>query len=100
MENTSEENNLVQLFRELERQKKSKRDFVIPSAQIKTDTVTLEDGKQQIMMHIPTDTNTDKRFGITDHAHRQIAEKTKIPKNFYDRLNEDHQFHQRQNSRG
>jgi hypothetical protein len=37
MENTSEENNLVQLFRELERQKKSKRDFVIPLAQIKVE---------------------------------------------------------------
>jgi len=99
MDNTQEGNNLVQLFTELERQKKTKRDFVIPSDQIKTDTVTLESGTKEIRLYIPSDTNFPSdvgvtpsalHFGITDHAHSQIAEKTKIPKGFYDRLKADH----------
>lgn len=93
----STDNKIVQLARELTRQKETKKDFIISSEDIKTDVQTLEDGDKVLMMHFPPVndipdgvgvTPSHLRFGITDHTHSQISEKLRIPKNFYDRLKE------------
>lgn len=97
------ENKLMKLFQELERQKNTKKDYVVPSELVKADCHEMEDGNKTIFLHIPKpmqpdvigdtfSSNEDEKltFGITKHAHAQISEKTKIPKNFYDRLKEDY----------
>lgn len=99
MEDKQENNKLVQLAQELERQKTTKKDFVVPSDYIKVENQTLEDGQKVLMMYVPAVTDvpagfgvtpSPMRFGITDHSHSQISEKLKIPKNFYDRLHEQY----------
>lgn len=68
---------LMDLVREIERQATAKRDFV-------SDTRLLDflpDGR----LVLPVGQEMED-FGITDLAHRQIAERLKIPAAYYDRM--------------
>jgi len=90
MEKEYEMRKLVELARELERQKQSKKDFIVPSEQIRT---MYDIGKKTIRLSLPTANNDPhdvELFGITDTCHDQLAQKTKIPTQFYRRLKEDH----------
>jgi len=75
--------NLLDIAKELERQKQRKKDFVIPSEQIKT---TYDVGTDKIKVEV----GNHGEYDITNYCHGQFADKTKIPKNFYDRLKESH----------
>ena len=85
-----EKNKIIALAEELARQKQTKRDFIVPSEQIQAETVELESGKK-IMLHFPQpETEKKMAYGITEHCHDQIADKTKIPRTFYQRLKDSH----------
>lgn len=77
---------LQQLAIEVAEQKKSKRDFLVPSNRIK---MVKEDGLELL---IPGRTSgmvpTVDHFGIRDLAHGQIAERLNIPKRYYDMMKE------------
>jgi len=85
-------NDIVALATELQRQKETKRDFIVPSGQIKAENVTMEEGSSKIMLHIPSPEvpEHDLSYEITEHCHDQIAGKTRIPTRFYRRLQESH----------
>ena len=91
MEENIESSKIVQLAKELERQKNTKRDFIVLSDQIRTDCHTMENGRKTLFMYIPKiEESGIETFGITNHTHSQISDKLKIPKTFYDRLKEDY----------
>lgn len=85
-------NDIVALAQELERQKQTKRDFIVPSSQIQAEKIVMENGLPKIFMTIPSVETADAslRFEITNHCHDQISEKTKIPRTFYRRLQDSH----------
>lgn len=66
---------LVELAEEIERQKESKRDYIVPDKKLR----------------FTTDKNLNVEFGEnildpTKHFHRQIGTKVKIPAKYYDRM--------------
>jgi hypothetical protein len=65
---------LMELASEIERQAKSKRDFVANSA-----ALTLSDDGKNLAVG-------DSDFGVTDICHGQIASQLGIPKPYYDRM--------------
>ena len=66
---------IIELATEIERQSKSKRDFIVPTQAAQVDI----NGTQQIAFN-------GNVFGLTDHALAQIAERCKIPKRYLDYL--------------
>lgn len=78
-----EKKSLMEIAEELERQKRSRYDIVLPSENL----IVLKDG-ENIIMDVPQPDGTIKKHGITTYAHSQISEKTGIPKKYYDRLME------------
>lgn len=72
---------IQELAIELDRQAKSKRDFVSDTREL-----TMNGGQMLFM----GGGDQSEQFGLTDHAHAQIASRLKIPKPYYDRLRKDH----------
>lgn len=66
--------NLIQLATELERQRNVKRDFVVDSSVMVMD--------DQTNIHL----QGVGKFGITNHARRQLADKLNIPFQYFERL--------------
>jgi len=80
---------IVELAKELKRQEQTRVDVVVPTEQLKMET-TLADA--DVMMSVPVqqedETFEDRLFGITEFAHGQIADKTGIPRKYYEKLRE------------
>lgn len=75
---------LMNLFNELERQKKSKIDYITPSQNIQT-IYDIGTNSYHIKLSEQNDT-----FEITDNCHSQISQKTTIPYQYYNRIKESH----------
>lgn len=75
---------LKELAEELERQKHSRYDIVVPTDKL----LVFKDGNT-IKMDVPQLDGNIKQHGITDWAHGQIANKTGIPKKYYDKMREE-----------
>lgn len=78
--------NLQDLAKELDRQKESRYDVVVPSSQLHIATDT--DG---IFMTVPQPDKEGQiidynKHKLTDHAHRQVASKTDIPWRYYEKM--------------
>jgi len=78
---------LTEIAEELERQKNNRYDVVVPSDQL----IILKDG-ENIKVDVPLPNGEKKRHGLTEWAHCQLSEKTKIPKRYYDRMREEGQL--------
>lgn len=76
---------LVSLAKELERQLETKKDLLVPSD--KLFHTTNPSGKSSIVINVGA---TDKFYGITDLARRQLAEKLKIPFPYFERMRAEH----------
>lgn len=70
---------LEDLLRETIRRKETKRDFIVPTDKA---LVRVEDSKPRLAFG-------DVNLGINDVCHGQIAEHTKIPKQYYDKMKAD-----------
>lgn len=81
---------LQELAAEIERQQASKVDYVLSTRrlQVVTPKVGLTSGPSlNTTLWIDGEEGEEmQQFGVTDHAHGQIAERLGIPKTFYDRL--------------
>jgi len=79
-ENTSE-SKLMKLATELERQKETKKDYIVDSRSLQA---TNKDG----VIHLDLiDLQAEQSsFPLTGYAHKQLAEKCKIPARYYDRM--------------
>lgn len=75
---------LTELAMEIDRQSKAKHDYIADTR--KLDVVAI-DGKPMLTMSVPGEFGgtTEKHFEIGDIARSQIAEHTKIPKQYLDR---------------
>lgn len=72
---------LQELAAELDRQSKSKRDFLAG-----TESLEVQANKSQTLMKV-----ADKgQFEITDLAHGQIVDQLEIPKKYYDKIREEY----------
>jgi hypothetical protein len=67
---------LAELAAELDRQSRAKHDYIADTRRL---DVAVRDDKPVLVMQ-------DRQFEISDIAHGQIAEHTKIPKPYYDRM--------------
>ncbi len=76
--------NLNALAQELTRQHHQKRDFVASTQAMKVD-FTAGDSKC-----LNIDGGVEESFELTEHAHRQLGARLKIPWRFYERMLEDH----------
>lgn len=72
------ETELVDLVKELERQRENSLDLVVNSQSLKA----IPDGNQWIRLEIPEYGD----FPLTEWTHSQLAEKLEIPKRYYDRM--------------
>ena len=72
---------LVSLAQELERQLETKHDMVVPSSLMRCHTD--ESGSCRMMIEA---TDGVERYGITNLARRQLAEKLKIPFAYFERM--------------
>lgn len=72
---------LVDLARELDRQRHAKEDLLVSSALIHHETGA--GGSSEIAIE---DNETLRRYGITDVARRQLAEKLNIPFKYFERM--------------
>jgi len=70
---------------ELERQKKERYDVVVPSNQL---TALYDENINEVMMEVPDLEGSNKQYGITPYAHRQICTKTNIPVKYYELMKE------------
>lgn len=73
---------LQELAAEIERQAASKKDYV---AHLDAVSMTADAGKVKLRLGSLGEKGT---FGVTEIAHSQIAEHTKIPKKYYDQMRE------------
>lgn len=87
--------NLQELAKELDRQNKAKRDFLVDTRELTmlpgTSQVDGETGNTVWTapeLHLPNDMG---EFVVRDPAHRQVGDHLKIPAKFWDLLREDHQ---------
>ena len=78
-----EKKSLKELVDELERQKTSRYDVVVPSENL----IVLKDG-DNLYVDVPQPDGTSKRHGITEYAHSQFADKTGIPLKYYNKMKE------------
>ncbi len=74
---------LTQIAAELDRQNEQKRDFVANTGSINAELI---DGKN-ISFHLE---GVNESFQATQHTHRQIGDRLKIPAAYYDRIRQDH----------
>lgn len=75
---------LSELAAEIERQAKTKKDFVAGTTAMEVHTNPDPAGEVQLRL------GDKMNFGINDIAHEQIAEHTGIPKKYYDRMRKEH----------
>lgn len=73
------------LFKTLEMQKENSYDIVVPGEGL----VVKQDSDGSIKMDVLQENGSTKTHGITNHCHGQIADKTKIPMKYYDRMLEE-----------
>jgi len=86
-------NSLVELAKELERQKNSKMDYIVPQQQVevvydvdeKTHKLRFMQEKEKNREFVYSD-----KFNITEHCHYQISQKSGIPYKFYENIREKH----------
>lgn len=78
---------LSALAAEIERQAKSKRDFIAPTSRLRMELTEPEDPKQKptVALAIPVNDHSD-RFGLRNLAHRQIGRRLNIHASYYDRM--------------
>lgn len=67
----------------LQKQLETKRDFIVDTRLVSLATTTLPSGGLTLQADLPDGV---EEFGITRHAHQQIAEKLDLPWKTYDRL--------------
>ncbi len=81
---------LTDLAVELERQMDTKADFAVDTRKIEMESASGPDKNHKGISHLRfLDTEQSlslPSFAVTDHAHRQIAARIKIPQNYYDRM--------------
>lgn len=75
---------LEDLAREITRQAESKRDYVASTANMEMTVTERESGSTDLVTKLRLGDDLD--MGIRPIAHAQIAEHTKVPKNYYDRM--------------
>lgn len=68
---------LVELATEIERQKQSKRDFVVPAKQLSVES----NGQTSMII-------SGEKFPVGNIAHEQLSSKLEIPKKYYDKMRE------------
>jgi hypothetical protein len=78
-----EKRTLEELSKELERQKNQRYDIVVPGNTLK---VSVDPTTNKIKMSVPNLDGTPNNYDITKYAHEQIATKTGIPLNYYERM--------------
>lgn len=78
---------LKELCDELERQKTTRKDLIVPSDALK---ISVDLGTRTVFMEVPCLDVPDKKdsYALTEYAHKQIATKTGIPQAYYDKLRE------------
>jgi hypothetical protein len=74
---------LQETITELERQKANSYDLVVPTQSI---VATVNAEQNTINLDFPMADGSFKSHGITQYCHGQIADKTGIPKRYYDRM--------------
>lgn len=72
--------NILELVRELERQRAQRRDYI---ADTRTLLVKTEDGVTKLELQMP---DIEDTFIINDLTHRQIAERLQIPQKYYNKM--------------
>jgi len=89
--NGTTKKNLNELVQELERQKQTRKDLVVPSDALKLGINSFQqDGNTDVFMSVPSLEGTvNEKYGLTEFAHRQIATKTGIPQAYYDKMRTD-----------
>lgn len=83
---------LSELAAEIERQQESKQDYLADTRKLDmTEVLTADDEGNPRAEHQLVVGNGEKRFEgpITEHCHRQIAERLKIPAVYYRRMREE-----------
>lgn len=75
---------LQEIAAELERQAKSKRDFIAPSKQL--EMVKLPGGEKVGNAEFELKVNGHGRYGVTETCHEQIGGRLGIPKGYYERM--------------
>lgn len=74
---------IQELARELVRQQETKVDYIADTRQIHLTTpIAMEGRTPRVMMAL----DKASMVGIEQHAHRQIAERVKVPAQYYDRM--------------
>ena len=76
---------LLSLAQELERQLRSKKDLVVSSALLRHDTD--DTGTTSLVIEEATGL---RRYGVTNLARRQLADKLKIPYTYFERMRQSH----------
>lgn len=88
MDRVGDATKLEQLTERLEHLEKSKRDYIVDSRQLHawpTETTI------KLVVPIPkTKPREIERLPLTEHAHRQVADKLEIPWRYYDRMRQSH----------
>jgi len=92
---------IVELAREIERQREAKKDYVADTRKMtmvatpsnRTETIINQAGHQDSRV-VPATLSLDidgigGTYDINDHAHRQIADRLKIPGRYYERMRTD-----------
>lgn len=75
---------LVDLAQELQRQQETKEDWVVPSSLMRMETSKA--GVSTVVVKTP---EADLRYGITDLARHQLADKLKIPYAYFERMSKE-----------
>lgn len=78
---------LVELARELERQRAVKRDYLTDTRNLSMDVLT--DGSLQLSMQDDT-SKVVHMLGVNDIAHKQIASNLRIPAQYYERMRSEY----------
>lgn len=83
---------LQDMLSEVVRQTESKRDFIADTKETlrMVQMPHYDDGVAIVLLRQGNPTNELQRFAITEHCHRQIAARLKIPFKYYMRLLKDH----------
>jgi len=77
---------LSEIVAELERQKQTRKDIIVPSSQL---NLSVDLGTKTFFMNVPEPGELGYQvgqYGITDFAHTQIATKCGIPQAYYDKM--------------
>lgn len=81
---------IQELASEVDRQNKAKRDFIMPTTSLDMEVMRDESGRLEPRLSWDMDDGSLQSARITDHCHRQIGSRLKIPAKHYDRLRENY----------